>query len=144
MSDSTTSLDRLHDLALPPEVSWWPLAQGWIVLLCIVALLLVWAIYRSWKNWRANAYRRAALSALESAADVAAVAALLRRTALAIAPRAAIAEKSGRAWLDWLAAQSPLPLSEAICTQLTVGKGKAYYQFYFVSFCSVFHFPVRR
>ena len=121
MSTSSTNLDRLHDLALPPEISWWPLAPGWIVLLALAALLLAWALDRSWRNWRSNAYRRAALAALPSAADAAAVAELLRRTALAIAPRDVVAPLSGHAWLDWLATRSPAALSDSIRTQLTTG-----------------------
>ena len=119
MNDSYTSLDRLHDLALPPGVSWWPLAPGWIALLCTGAIWLVWAAYQSRIRWYANAYRREALSALRSAPDAAAIAKLLRRTALAIAPREDVAAMTGSVWLDWLAARSPVALSETIRAQLT-------------------------
>ena len=46
---------------------------------------------------------------------------LLRRTALAIAPRPTVAQKTGSAWLDWLARQSPEPLTETVRLQLTAG-----------------------
>jgi hypothetical protein len=121
MSTSPTDLDRLHDLALPPEISWWPLAPGWIVLFVLAALLSGWALYRSWKTWRSNAYRREALAVLSSTKDAADVAELLRRTALAIAPRDIVAPLSGHAWLDWLSARSPVALSASIRAQLTNG-----------------------
>lgn len=121
MNQSPTSLDRLHDLALPPEVSWWPLAPGWYVVILLVLALLLAAAFRAVRHWRANAYRRAALRELASLESPAAISELLRRMALAIAPRSVIAEMTCTAWLDWLAAQGTEPLPEAVRTQLTVG-----------------------
>lgn len=121
MNEAATSLDHLHDLALPPEVSWWPLAPGWyFVILLVVALILVF-LHRTWKNWRANAYRRAALRELASAQDTSTIAELLRRTALAMAPRAVVAELTGETWLDWLAQQYHEPLPDTVRVQLTRG-----------------------
>jgi hypothetical protein len=121
MNDQANSLDRLHDVALPPDVPWWPPAPGWYV---VIGLLLIGAamlFLRKRASHRANAYRRAALRQLELARDVAAIAELLRRTALAIAPRHEIVEKTGAAWVDWLASHcSELP-SEAVRQQLTTG-----------------------
>ena len=107
MNESATSLNRLHDLALPPDISWWPLAPGWYVVLGIGIILLLFLIYRAWKQWRANAYRRAALRELGSVEEAAAIAELLRRTALAIEPRSVIAGLTGPAWPDWLTGQCP-------------------------------------
>jgi hypothetical protein len=120
MNDST-SLDRLHDLALPPEEPWWPLAPGWYVLIALALAAAGWLAFRAWKHWRSNAYRRAALKELKSLDTPAAIAELLRRTALAIAPRPVIAELIGPAWPDWLTAQSPEPMPELVRTQLTAG-----------------------
>lgn len=121
MNDSSASLDRLHDLALPPQVSWWPPAPGWYVVIALVLVLLTIAISRAVRRWQANAYRRAALHELKSLETPAAIAELLRRTALAIAPRPSVAEKSGSAWLDWLAAQLHEPMPESVRVQLTTG-----------------------
>jgi hypothetical protein len=121
MTNSVTSLDRLHDLALPPEVSWWPLAPGWCFVVFLVLALLLVFLHRTWKQWRANAYRRAALRELASAQDASAIAEILRRIALAVAPRAVVAEMTGAAWLDWLAEQYPEPLPDAVRSQLTRG-----------------------
>ena len=121
MIEDATSLERLHDLALPPDVPWWPLALGWYVVLAALLITGGYFTYRSWNSWRARAYRRSALSELESACSPTEIAELLRRSALAITPRAAIAGMSGADWLDWLASQSPQPLTDEVRQLLTVG-----------------------
>lgn len=105
MKADATNLDRLHDLVLPASVPWWPLALGWYVLLALLILAVVWISWRYWKRWRANAYRREALRQLKQLQDVPAIALLLRRTALAVAPRSEVAAKTGATWADWLAGQ---------------------------------------
>lgn len=101
-TDAVTSLDRLHDLVIPPSIPWWPLALGWYLILALLGLLMGWLIWRNWKNWRASAYRREALRQLSKLQDAPAIAELLRCTALAIVPRSEIAAKTGSAWADWL------------------------------------------
>jgi hypothetical protein len=103
MNDSPTSLDRLHDIVEPPPVPWWPPAPGWYWLLAVAAVALTWLAVRHWRRWRANAYRRAALRELTAARTPADVAELLRRTALAVAPRATVASLTGEKWVTWLA-----------------------------------------
>ena len=120
MNDST-SLDRLHDLALPPEVPWWPPAPGWYGVIAIALVAAAWLAGRTWKRWHSNAYRRAALKELKSLDTPAAIVELLRRSALAIAPRPVIAELTGPAWTDWLARQCPEPMPEIVRTQLIAG-----------------------
>jgi hypothetical protein len=121
MTNDPASLDRLHDLALPPEVPWWPLAPGWYGVIAIGLAAASWLAFRAWKHWRSNAYRRAALQELKSLDTPVAIAELLRRTALAIAPRPVIAELTGPAWPDWLTAQCPEPMPEIVRAQLTAG-----------------------
>ena len=120
MTNDPTSLDRLHDIALPPAVAWWP-APGWYVLFTLALVAAAWMAFRAWKRWQSNAYRREAARELASLESSAAIAELLRRTALAIAPRSVIAEKTGAAWLDWLAAHFPEPMPDTVRTQLTTG-----------------------
>ena len=121
MNEPATSLDRLHDIALPPAVAWWPPAPGWYVVFTLALVAAAWMAFRAWKRWQSNAYRREAVRELASLGSSAAIAELLRRTALAIAPRSVIAEKSGTAWLDWLAAQFPEPMPDTVRAQLTTG-----------------------
>jgi hypothetical protein len=121
MTPDPASLDRLHDLVLPPAVPWWPPAPGWYGVLFLLAFGVAWLAWRFWKRWRANGYRRAARRALTAAQSAPAIAELLRRTALAMAPRPVIAEMSGGAWLDWLSAQCPTPMPDGVRRLLTAG-----------------------
>ena len=121
MTNDPTSLARLHDLVLPPAVPWWPPAPGWYVVLALLILISVLILIRLASRYRANAYRREAARELALLESSAAIAELLRRTALAIAPRSVIAEKTGTAWLDWLTAQSPEPMPDTVRAQLTTG-----------------------
>jgi hypothetical protein len=118
MNVDATNLDRLHDLALPPEISWWPLAPGWHVVIAAALIFLFILSHRTWKMWRANAYRRAALRELSSAKNAPAIAELLRRTALATTPRKAVAEMTGAPWLDWLARQTATAMPDSVRHQL--------------------------
>jgi hypothetical protein len=121
MNDDATSLERLHDLAVPPPVPWWPPAPGWYVVLAIVALAAIVWVVRRWFRWRANAYRRAALRELQSAHTVPAISEVLRRTALSIAPRSTVAELTGAKWPHWLAETSPDPIPKQVSDQLASG-----------------------
>ena len=119
MTEPPTSLERLNDLVVPPPAPWWPLALGWNIVLVVALLLALAFLYRGFKHWRANAYRRAALHELATLENPAEIAALLRRTALAIAPREIVAEKTGTAWLDWLTGLYYEPMPPAVRHQLT-------------------------
>ncbi|MEM8730146.1 MAG: DUF4381 domain-containing protein [Pseudomonadota bacterium] len=96
-------IDLLEPAPVPAPVSMWPQTVGWIWLaFALLALFvgLAWRI-RAWHH--ANAYRRAALKALDAAGDAPEdIAAILRRTALATFPRAEVAGITGRAWLTFL------------------------------------------
>ncbi len=103
----------LRDLHLPADIGWWPLAPGWWVGIAFVAVLLAFAAWRAFSSWRRNAARRLALKrfaairdAFEQGEDAVtlgiALSELLRRSALAYAPRADAAGLTGDAWLAWL------------------------------------------
>jgi len=121
MTPDPTSLDRLHDLVLPPAVPWWPPAPGWYALFVLLALAGGWLAWRRWQRWRADAYRRAALRELAGPRDATAVAELLRRTALAVVPRPVVTGMTGRTWTDWLAAQCPEAMPDPVRSQLFAG-----------------------
>jgi hypothetical protein len=62
-----TLLAQLRDIHLPAEVSWWPLAIGWWIILFIfltAGIFAIWALFRSHKK---NRYRRLAIAELDSA-----------------------------------------------------------------------------
>lgn len=105
-------LDQLSPFAEPPPVSMFPATPAWAVLavlLLAAAALALWA----WLRYRrATAWRREALAELRAlgpglqASDPAALAALqilLRRVALASAPRPEVASLTGDGWTHFLA-----------------------------------------
>ncbi|MBW2425449.1 MAG: DUF4381 domain-containing protein [Deltaproteobacteria bacterium] len=107
---SPTSLENLHDIVVPPAVSWWPLAPGWVALAAAAGLLALWGLLRFWRGRQRNRYRALALSELASIraeepdAEILAsrLLGLLKRTALMAYPRAEVAALSGKAWWQYL------------------------------------------
>jgi Domain of unknown function (DUF4381) len=106
-------LASLHPLRAPLEISWWPPAPGWWLLLAVAVACLLALGYLLFRRYRANAYRRRALAALESLqlsfrehADtrsyLSQINALLKSVALHAYPRRDVAALSGRQWLDFL------------------------------------------
>lgn len=110
-------LDQLHPLLQPAPPSWAPQTVGWAVLVVVALLLLVWACWRGWRRWHAARHRRLALaklrqlcgelrapgrSAPERAAIARALPEIVRRLALAHAPRTDVAPLQGAAWAAWL------------------------------------------
>jgi hypothetical protein len=116
-----TSLDLLHDLSLPQEFGWWPPAPGWYVVVAALAFQALILFFRWFARYRMGAYRRSALQELETLTNPASIAELLRRTALAVTSRSVIANLTGREWLEWLASQSPTPMTDSVRNQLTEG-----------------------
>lgn len=100
------SREAMHGLILPPPVTFWPSTPAWYVLFAVLALLLLWLGWRRWRRWQADAYRREALAALREAQG-AEIAAILKRTALAAWPRAAVASLSGADWAAFLRRTAP-------------------------------------
>ena len=121
MDPASASLDALRDIVELPRVSWWPLAVGWWVLLGLVLVALAGVVFHLWWQWRANAYRRAALSELRAASEMTAVAAILKRTALVAYPRLDVASLSGAAWCAWLEETGGRPLPAEVSSTLRWG-----------------------
>jgi hypothetical protein len=121
MNTDPASLDNLREIIFPPPVPWWPLAPGWWILLGLLTLLGVTAAFRAWRTWRANAYRRAALRELAAGGSVAAIAEILKRTALVAYPRTDVASLSGSAWSAWLAETGGRQVPTAVTEALTLG-----------------------
>jgi hypothetical protein len=108
-----TSLDRLHDIVVPPPSPWWPPAPAWYWILGTVLALLLVLLVRSFLHWQRNRYRREALAELarqekalrdpnQRAATLATLAELLKRAALSAWPREGVASLTGSAWQDFL------------------------------------------
>jgi hypothetical protein len=114
MNEDPASLDRLHGLAVPEAVSFWPPATGWWVLSALVLLALLVVVIRFIRIHRINAYRRAALFELQWIDSTLALATLLKRTALAAWPRDEVAELTGDRWIEWLGETGPRPVPEEL------------------------------
>ena len=99
-------LDRLIEPPEPPPVSMMPQTWGWVALALILLAVCLFVAMHLWRRYRANAYRRYAVKELEAAKDdPAAIAAILRRTALAAYPRSDVAGLTGDDWLRFLDAR---------------------------------------
>jgi hypothetical protein len=111
MTTDPTSLDRLHDIVLPPATPWWPPAPGWLWVLGAVAVLALIALLRLIIHRQQNRYRREALAELKEfegaqSADLtvqlAGMAALLKRTAMTAYSRDRVAALGGNDWFAFL------------------------------------------
>ena len=121
MNPDPASLDNLRDIVELAPVPWWPPAPGWWVLLTLAVVASSVVALRVWRAWRAGAYRRAALSEVASATQVAAIADVLKRTALVAYPRTEVASLSGSAWSEWLAKTGGRQVPAAVVQALTLG-----------------------
>ncbi len=104
-------LDLMHGIVVPEPAPWTPQTVGWwVVLGWLVAVVGLCALkYVQYR--KRNRYRREALDALDDsnrragddpAGSAAAVAALLKRTALAAWPRERVAALYGADWAEFL------------------------------------------
>lgn len=119
-------LKQLKDLALPEPISWFPHTWAWFCLFALIFCALVYVLFRWFRRYRANAYRREALEELErfeeqlpqSSDAVSAsqqVARLLKRVALVSWSRTKVARLSGDEWITFMQKHS----SEKIDTALS-------------------------
>lgn len=112
------ALAQLHDIHLPPPISWWPLAPGWYLLfvmcLTLFTLGLIWIIYRHHRGIAKrqalillNAYEKQFELDRQSPVAAARVSELLKRVALVYYPRHQVAKLHGQDWLIFLNNTSP-------------------------------------
>ncbi len=112
-SPDTAWLAQLHDVIIPPAISWWPLAPGWWLVITLLALIVLHRGQIVWQRWQRNAYRRVALRALtklpagEPAEQVATCLALLRRACCTILPPSDVADAQGPRWIAMLSERCP-------------------------------------
>lgn len=107
MNPAAPTREAMQGLILPPPVSFWPATPAWFVLFAVLVALLLWIAWRGWRRWQAGAYRREALQAVQAVQQPAEIAAVLKRSALAVWPRAEVAALSGREWAAFLQRTAP-------------------------------------
>ena len=96
----------LIDIPLPAQVGLWPETWASRIAIVLIVVGLVAAVLWFARRWYANRYRRAALAELDrimrTQPTTGALELLVRRTALAVFPREAIAPLTDQAWLTFL------------------------------------------
>ena len=103
-------VEGLRDIALPAPVALLPPAPGWYVVGLVLLAVAFWGYSRHQRARAAGRYRREALAELESLVEAlqrpggrhelaARLPPLLKRVALNVEPRAAVAALTGTAWL---------------------------------------------
>lgn len=103
MNEDSASLERLHDVVMPPPVPWWPPTPGWAIVLLASGFVVLALLLKAVMKWQANRYRREALGLLDDPATKPGDwSALLKRTALAVWPREYVADLTGNDWLAFL------------------------------------------
>lgn len=116
MAEAPDPLAELKDIHLPAPPDLWPPAPGWWLLGIATALLVAYGLYVLYNLWRANAYRREAITELDSyfanerSEDkqlLTSVNALLKRVALSRFPRMDVAKLSGESWVAFLDSKIP-------------------------------------
>lgn len=118
-------LADFDEILMPDIVSYWPEAPGWKYLFAITLLLSMLLVWRAFRKWRLNRYRREALSLLSdidsqtsNAVRLKQVAILLKSTALNVFPRAEIAGLSGADWVAYLNGQEDASYFDQGCADL--------------------------
>ena len=108
MNEDPASLDRLHDLVVPPPVPWWPPTPGWWIVIGFVVVTLVAITVKGFIRWQAARYRREALALLDdSSIPSSQWPAILKRCALAAWPRTTVAPLTGTMWEEFFSDSAP-------------------------------------
>lgn len=100
-------LSQLNDIIAPEPITWWPLAWGWYIVIAIVLAALGGAIYFLIKRHQTLKAKKETVNLLKALHDephpqkvVKQTNEILKRAALAYAPRDMIARLSGDKWLN--------------------------------------------
>lgn len=99
-------LANLKEIPLPEPVSYMPQTMAWYILFFVVLVMAALWIFRLYKHYLQNRYRREAVKQLDeierSVRPLSELPALVKRVGLTIAPRDTVAGLSGKAWLKFL------------------------------------------
>lgn len=112
MNPHMNPLDQLQDIHLPAQVSAWPPAYGWWLLLLLTIALLVFAFVVLRNKRRHNMARKAAIQQLQRIHSAqpswqSDINALLKRVCVSYFPAEQVAGLHGSDWVDFLADKLP-------------------------------------
>ena len=108
-------MELMHDIVRPDSVSMLPQTVGWWILLGWLVFCLALGVLMVWRRWMRNRYRREAMTMLnqiQASTDglhylqAVQAADLVKRTALAVFPRSAVASLTGDQWAAFLCQSS--------------------------------------
>lgn len=103
MKVDPTSLDNLHDLAMPPPEPWWPPTLGWSIIFGVLLAILLAMLLRRCFRWQENRYRREAIRLLgDPSFPDSDLPELVKRVALTAWPRGEVAMLTDEPLLNFL------------------------------------------
>jgi len=101
-------LQGLHDIHLPADPHWWPLAPGWWIIISVLVMTFFVFFFLKWRKYR---WQRTVLAEIEHiirtqetdrSSQLAKLSALLRRVSLRRFPQDEVANLYGQEWLQFL------------------------------------------
>ncbi len=112
------SLELMHDIIVPPAISFWPLAPGWYALALILLAYVLHLALKLWTKYRENAYRREALDELsltqEGTAEMKRLLTLMKRVALQHFGRKNVAALSDTSWWEFVEQHSRVKVESTL------------------------------
>ncbi len=114
VNTNSALLNQMADIRSIDNVSWWPLAIGWWLILIIIILIigstLSWHFYCAYKHSQWQFFIKQELLKLEKAPhqqNMAKLSEILRKITLQKFPRYKCASLTDKAWLKWLSQHDP-------------------------------------
>lgn len=105
-------LTQLRDIHLPADVSWWPLALGWWILIALILISTIYFIVRYKRSRLRNRYSCLALKELDKLHNkpdtnwLIELNVLLKRSSLSHFKKSEVASLTEQQWIDFLLATS--------------------------------------
>lgn len=98
-------LAKLKEIALPEVVSYTPETLAWYILFAVIFLLVLFLLWKSYKRYKKNLYRKTALkdlSIIKKEKAYRELPILIKRIVLVFTEREYIASLSDQKWLEFL------------------------------------------
>ena len=114
---TATSLDLMHDISIPPAVSFWPPAPGWYALFLLAVTYGFYLGFKYWSRYQKNLYRREALKVLDALdeedmhKEISTLLGLMKRVGLQHFGREKVAALSNDTWWDFMEKHSKAKVS---------------------------------